>query len=152
MVDRAGKGFKYALTSDEDESDFWGFAQEARGLFIESADGLRQVELLECSPRGALLTCLDHLGGRRACAGSAHLVLLDAEGIEMGSYFVGNVTAAAAKPSLRERGLFDITVRLWCDQLLPGSAWVWESLRTGQLNRKGMWHSLPRGIGKPGCP
>ena len=142
MLGRAGEGFKYSLTSDEDESDFWGFAQEARGLFIGSDDGHRQVELLGCSPRGALLTCLDHLDGRLASAGSAHLALLDAKGSEMGSYFVSNLIATAAKPSLREEGLLDITVRLWCDQLLPGSEWVWELLRTGQLNRKGMWHSL----------
>ncbi|MER6618038.1 barstar family protein [Streptomyces xantholiticus] len=138
----AGDGRKYALTSDEDESDFWGFAQEARGLFTPSEDGLRQVELLGCLPQGALLTCLDHLGGRRASAGSAHLAFLDAEGVEMGSYFVSSVTATAAKPSLHGEGLLDVTVRLWSDQLLPGSAWVWELLRTGQLNRKGLWHSL----------
>jgi RNAse (barnase) inhibitor barstar len=132
----------YALTSDEDESDFWGFAQEARGLFTPGEDGLRQVELLGCSPRGALLTCLDHLGGRRATAGSAHLAFLDTEGVEMGSYFVSNVTATAARPSPRGDGLLDVTVRLWCDELLPGSDWVWALLRTGQLDRKGLWHSL----------
>ncbi len=32
MAGSAGGGRKYALTSDEDESDFWGFAQEARGF------------------------------------------------------------------------------------------------------------------------
>ncbi|MHB9856585.1 barstar family protein [Streptomyces krungchingensis] len=133
---------KYALTSDEDESDFWGFVQEARGLFTPGEDGLRHVELLGCLPRGALLTCLDHLGGRRASAGNAHLSFLDAAGVEMGSYFVSDVTATAAKRSPRGEGLLDVTVRLWCDQLRPGSAWVWELLRTGQLNRKGLWHSL----------
>lgn len=95
-----------------------------------------------CSPGGALLTCLDHIGGRRAYAGSAHLALLDPKGGEMGSYFVSSLTAIAAKPSLREEGLLDVTVRLWCDQLLPGSEWVWGLHPTGQLNRKGMWHSL----------
>lgn len=60
----------------------------------------------------------------------------------MGSYFVSNLTATAARPSHREEGLFDITVRLWCDDLLPGSARVWELLRTGELSRKGMWHPL----------
>ncbi|MFI1911252.1 barstar family protein [Streptomyces microflavus] len=130
------------MTSDEDESEFWGFAQGAQGLFTPSEDGLRHVELLGCSPQGRLLTCLDHLGGRRASAGSAHLALLDTEGIEMGSYFVSNVTATTARPSPRGEGLLDVTVRLWCDQLLPGSAWVWDLLRAGQLNRKGLWHSL----------
>ncbi len=60
----------------------------------------------------------------------------------MGSYFVNDVTATDAKPSRHGAGLLDITVSLWCDQILPGSEWVWEALRTGQLNRKGLWHSL----------
>jgi RNAse (barnase) inhibitor barstar len=141
----AGGERKYALTSDEEESDFWGFAEEASGLFIPSEDGLRQVDLLGCSPQGTLLTCLDHLGGRRASAGSAHLAFLDAEGVEMGSYFVSNVTATAAEPSQRGEGLLDVTVRLWCEDLLPGSAWVWDAVRTGQLNRKGLWQSLDAG-------
>ncbi|WP_246033371.1 barstar family protein [Streptomyces hundungensis] len=130
------------MTSDEEESDFWGFAEEARGLFIPSEDGLRQVALLGCSPQGTLLTCLGHLGGRRASAGSAHLTFLDAEGVEMGSYFVSNVTATAAEPSQRGEGLLDVTVRLWCEELLPGSAGVWDAVRAGRLNRKGLWHSL----------
>lgn len=29
----AQRGFECALTSDEDDSDFWGYAHEARGLF-----------------------------------------------------------------------------------------------------------------------
>ncbi|MET9160061.1 barstar family protein [Streptomyces parvulus] len=142
MAGSAGGGRKYALTSDEDESDFWGFAQEARGLFTSSEDGLRQVELLGCLPQGTLLKCIDHLGGRRASAGSADVAFLDAQGVEMGSYFVTGVTVTAAEPSLHGEGLLDVTVRLWCDQLLPGSAWVWELLRTGRLSRKGLWHSL----------
>ncbi|MES9523083.1 barstar family protein [Streptomyces capoamus] len=142
VADRAGEGFTYALTSDEDESDFWGFAQEARGLFIGGDDGFRQVELLGCSARGTLLTCLDRLGGRRARAGNAHLALLDARGRTMGSYFVNDLTATAAGPSPAADGLLDISVRLWCDELLPGSAWVWELLRRGELTRKGMWHPL----------
>lgn len=142
MAGSAGDVRKYALTSDENESDFWGFAEESTGLFVPNEDGLRQVELLGCSPQGTFLTCLDHLGSRRASAGNAHLAFLDAEGVEMGSYFVSNVTAIAAEPSPRGEGLLDVTVRLWCEELLPGSAWVWDAVRTGQLNRKGLWHSL----------
>ncbi|MER6916125.1 barstar family protein [Streptomyces sp. NPDC000594] len=141
-VDSAGEERGYALTGDADGGDFWGFAREARGLFLGGEDGLRQVELLGCSPQGTLLTCLAHLGGRRASAGSAHLAFLDAEGVEMGSYFVSDVIATAAERSRHGEGLLDVTVRLWCEELLPGSAWVWEALRTGQLNRKGLWHSL----------
>ncbi|MEU6324258.1 hypothetical protein [Streptomyces sp. NPDC047009] len=94
------------MTSDEDDGEFWGFVQDAKGLFTSHEDGLRQVELLGSSPQGRFLACLDHLGGRRAAAGGGHLAFLDAEGIEMGSYFVSNLTATAAKPSVRGGGLF----------------------------------------------
>ena len=137
-----GVGFKYSLTSDDDNSDFWGFAREARGLFSGLQDAPRQVELLGCAPHGGLLAALDHIGGRRALAGNADLALLDVEGVEMGSYFVNGVTPTAAKASNLGEGLVDVTVQLWCDQMLPGSDQMWELIRTGQLNRKGLWHSL----------
>ncbi|MCX4825664.1 hypothetical protein OG883_38625 [Streptomyces sp. NBC_01142] len=44
--------------------------------------------------------------------GKADLAFLDAEDIEMGSYFVNDVTATAVKPSPRGASLLDITVRL----------------------------------------
>lgn len=138
----AGKGCRYALTSDEDDDEFWGFVRDANGLFEPQEDGLRQVELLGCSPQGKFLTSLDHLGSRRARAGGAHLALLDVEGIEMGSYFVSGVTATAARPSRHGDDLFDVEVRLWCDELLPGVAEIWDLLRTGNLDRKGMWEDL----------
>jgi RNAse (barnase) inhibitor barstar len=138
----SGAGFKYSLTGDDGGHDFWGFARGARGLFSVSEDGLRQVELLGCTPHGRLLASLGHLGGRRARAGNANLALLDIEGIEMGAYFVNDVTPTAAKPSTLGADLLDVTVQLWCDQMLPGSDWMWELIRTGQLKRKGLWHSL----------
>ncbi|MFI1015974.1 barstar family protein [Streptomyces sp. NPDC020965] len=60
----------------------------------------------------------------------------------MGSYFVSDVTPIAAVPSQRGEGLLDVTVRLWCAELLTGSAWVWDAVRTGRLNRQGLWHGL----------
>ncbi|MEU3226690.1 hypothetical protein ABZ695_26515 [Streptomyces sp. NPDC006976] len=107
-----------------------------------SEDGFRQVDLLGCAPRGGLLAALDQVGGRRARVGNADLALLDAKGVEMGSYFVNDVAPIAAKPSALGVGLVDVTVQLWCDQMLPGSDWMWELIRTGQLTRKGLWHSL----------
>ncbi|MFF7452571.1 MULTISPECIES: barstar family protein [unclassified Streptomyces] len=130
------------MTSDEDGDEFWGFVRDANGLFEPRGDGLRQVELLGCSPQGRFLTSLDHLGSRRATAGGAHLAFLDADGIEMGSYFVSGVTATAVRPSVHGDGLFDVEVRLWCDELLPGAAEIWDLLRTGNLDRKGMWEDL----------
>lgn len=138
----AGKGRRYALTGDEDDHEFWGSVQDANGLFAPQEDGLRQVELLGSSPQGKFLASLDHLGSRRAMVGGAHLAFLDAEGIEMGSYFVSGVTATAARPSVHGAGLLDIDVRLWCDELLPGAAEIWDLLRTGNLDRKGLWENL----------
>ncbi|MYU25178.1 hypothetical protein [Streptomyces sp. SID8352] len=130
------------MPSDEDDDEFWGSVRDTNGLFGPQEDGLRQVELLGSSPQGKFLTSLDHLGSRRARAGGAHLALLDAEGIETGSYFVSGVTATAARPPLHGDGLFDVEVRLRCDELLPGAAEIWDLRRTGHLGRKGMWEEL----------
>ncbi|WP_234386582.1 barstar family protein [Streptomyces sp. ERV7] len=141
---RGGEGQKYALTSDEDEADFWGFAQEAEGLFtpLPDKDGARRVHLAGCLPQGGLLKSLDHVGRRRAMAGNAWFELLAADGATMGSYFVGEVTVIDVKPSARGAGLVDLTMTLWCENALAGAERVWDLIRTGQLNRTGMWHEL----------
>jgi hypothetical protein len=141
---RGGEGQKYALTSDEDDSDFWGFANEAEGLFTPLADeeGTRRVHLAGCLPQGGLLRCVDHVGSRRAVAGNAWFELLDRDGATMGSYFVNEVTVIDVKPSARGAGLVDLTVALWCENALPGAERPWELVRTGRLNRTGMWHEL----------
>ncbi|MGY0489397.1 barstar family protein [Streptomyces sp. WG-D5] len=130
------------MHSDEDEDEFWGFVQDARGLFDPQEDGLRRVELLGCSPQGKFLTGLNHLRSRRATVGGAHLAFLDAEGMEMGSYFVSGLTAMAARPSVHGDGLFDVEVRLWCDELLPAAADIWDLLRRRNIDRKGIWQDL----------
>ncbi|AJC53338.1 hypothetical protein GZL_00734 [Streptomyces sp. 769] len=141
-----GQGQKYALRADEvDEvdADFWGFAHEAEGLFTPlEEEGARRVRFAGCDPRGGLLKSLDHVGGRRAVAGNAWLDVLDTDGVTMGSYFVNDVTAVAVQPSARRAGLVDLTVTLWCDHALAGAEGVWDLIRTGRLNRKGMWHPL----------
>ncbi|MET9062472.1 barstar family protein [Streptomyces antibioticus] len=138
---------KYALTSDDADSDFWGFAHEAEGIFTPRPDereegGARRVRLEGCLPQGGLLKSLDHVGGRRARAGNAWLTLLDGDGVTMGSYFVGEVTVVDVEPSPDAAGLVDLTVTLWCADALPGSERVWDLIRTGHLNRTGMWHDL----------
>ncbi|GAB7029040.1 barstar family protein [Streptomyces sp. NPDC021749] len=145
----------YALTSEDDENDFWGFAQEARGLFSpleispleeegEKAEeeGWRRVEFVGSAPEGGLLACLAHIGGRRAVAGNAYLDVLDAEGVSMGSYFVNDVTVIAVRPSSSGADLVDLTVRMWCGEAMPGSGYVWELIRAGRLNRTGLWREL----------
>ncbi|WP_369256377.1 barstar family protein [Streptomyces sp. R35] len=141
---RGSEGQKYALTSDEDDADFWGFAHEAEGLFapLPEGEGARRVHLAGCLPQGRLLTSLDHVGSRRAVAGNAWMDLLDADGASMGSYFVNEATVVDVQPSTREAGLVDLTVTLWCDQALPGADRLWDLIRAGRLKRTGMWHEL----------
>ncbi|WP_436952485.1 barstar family protein [Streptomyces sp. SudanB182_2057] len=141
---RGGEGQKYALTSDEDDVDFWGFAHEADGLFtpLPDEDGARRVRLAGCLPQGGLLKSVDHVGRRRAMAGNAWLELLDGDGATMGSYFVNEVTVIDVEPSARGAGLVDLTVTLWCENALAGSERVWDLIRTRQLNHTGMWHEL----------
>ncbi|MFD7407744.1 barstar family protein [Streptomyces sp. NPDC059866] len=142
--DRGGEGQKYALASDEDDTDFWGFAHDAEGLFtpLQEEEGARRVHLTGCSPQGGLKKALDHIGSRRAVAGNAWFHVLDADGATMGSYLVGELTVVDVQPSARGAGLVDLTVTLGCDLAVPGSDKVWDLIRTGRLNRNGMWHEL----------
>ncbi|WP_234352776.1 hypothetical protein [Streptomyces sp. NRRL B-1140] len=135
---------KYALTSDKGDSDFWGFAHAAEGLFtpLPGEEGARRVHLAGCLPQGALQRCVDHVGSRRAVAGNAWFELLDGDGATMGSYFVNEVTVIDVKPSAGGAGLVDLTVTRWCENPLPGAERPWELIRTGHLNHTGMWHEL----------
>ncbi|MEV7534439.1 barstar family protein [Streptomyces hydrogenans] len=141
---RGGEGQRYALTSDEDDSDFWGFAHDAEGFFTPLPEGedLLRVRLEGCLPQGGLLKSADHVGSRRAVAGNGHLICLDGDGADMGAYFVGEVTVVDVAPSARGADLVDLTVTLWCEGGLPGAERVWDLVRTGRLNRPGMWHEL----------
>ncbi|MGW1996048.1 barstar family protein [Embleya sp. NPDC001921] len=141
-----GEGRKYALTSDEDDADFWGFAREAEGLFTPLRDdddeGARRVHLVGCLPQGGLLKSLGHVGSRRALAGNAWLDILDADGAAVGSYFVNQVTVIDVKGSDCGNDFVDLTVTLRCDNALAGAERAWDLIRAGRLNRTGMWHEL----------
>ncbi|MGV9453094.1 barstar family protein [Streptomyces sp. NPDC003635] len=141
---RSSQGKKYALTSDEGDRDFWGFAHESKGLFepLPDAEGARRVQLEGCLPQGGLLKSIDHVGSRRAVAGNAWFEFLDGDGAIMGSYFVNEVTIVDANPSTREAGLVDLTVTLWCENALPGAERTWELIQAGRLNRTNMWNKL----------
>ncbi|UGQ10931.1 barstar family protein [Yinghuangia sp. ASG 101] len=138
---RGSEGQKYALTSDEDDSDFWGYVHEAEGFFTPLPDehGARRVLLEGCFPQGGLLKSVDHVGRRRAVAGNAWFELLDGDGATMGSYFVSEVTVVDVRPSARGAGLVDLTVTLGCEDALPGAERAWDLVRAGRLNRTGMW-------------
>ncbi|MFF7155724.1 barstar family protein [Streptomyces sp. NPDC008139] len=140
-------GARYALTSDEEPDDFWGYVQDATGLFVPLDDeGRRRVELLGCDPRGALLRAVDRVGTKRAQAGNADLAFLDERsGRRLGSYFVNWLTVEDRRPSVRYGSdRCDLTVSLWCEALLAQAEWPWHLVRTGVLTRTGMWHDLDR--------
>ncbi|MEU6442085.1 barstar family protein [Streptomyces sp. NPDC047046] len=140
---RGGPGQKYALVSDEDAADFWGFAREAEGLFtpLPDGEGARSVRFTGCLPRGGLLESLRHIGGRRALAGNAWCELLEGDRA-LGSYFVNEVTVVGAEPSAWGAGLLDLTLTLWCEDAVAGAERVWDLMRAGRLHRTGMWHEL----------
>ncbi|WP_418960112.1 barstar family protein [Streptomyces tritici] len=145
---RPADGHKFALTSDEDDSDFWGSGHGAEGFFtpLPDEEGARRVRLTGCLPQGGLLRSVDRVGSRRAVAGNAWFALLDNGGTTMGSYFVNDVTVIDVGPSAPGLGLglglVDLTVSLWCEDALAGSEKVWDLIRTGRLDRTGMWHEL----------
>ncbi|WP_328719831.1 barstar family protein [Streptomyces sp. NBC_00247] len=155
---RGGEGWGYALRSDEDETDFWGLARGAEGLFTlvdgggeigeggaaEKAPdaGQRRVLLTGFRPEGGLLKAVGHIGGRRAEAGNAWIDVLDPDGAPMGSYFVNGVAAADVRPSAHGTGLVDLTVDLWCEAAEPGSDAVWDLARAGGPDRTGLWRGL----------
>lgn len=144
MSERSGQGWHYAMTSEDDRSDFWGFAREAKGLFTSLTDGgsARRLYLEGCLPQGSLLKSVEHVGTRRAMAGNAWLDLLDGNGASMGIYEVYNVAVVDVEPSAHGADLVDLTVTLSCESALPGAERAWDLLRTGHLNRTGMWHDL----------
>ncbi|MGA5559603.1 barstar family protein [Streptomyces platensis] len=98
------------------------------------------MHLVGCLPQGGLLKRLDHVGSRRATAGNAWFGILDADAATMGSYFVNEVTVVDVQHSARGAGRVDLTMTLWCENALSGAEGVWELIRTGRLNRPGLWH------------
>jgi RNAse (barnase) inhibitor barstar len=134
-------GAGYALTGDE--GDLWGEVEEIIGLFTGPADRPRQVELIGCAPQGALRTAIASIGTDRALAGNADLTFLDSSGDTIGSYFVNDLTVQSVRPG-GAPGLVDLIVRLSCGLALPGSELPWQLVRTGQLDRPGLWHDLDR--------
>ncbi|MEV8341258.1 barstar family protein [Streptomyces niveus] len=147
MTTSGTRGPRYALTSEENDADFWGFAHESEGLFtpLPHEEGARRVRFTGCLPQGGLLASAGHIGRRRAEAGNAWLDLLDGDGVPMGSYFVNEVTVVDTEPSARGAGLVDLTTTLWCSDAVAGAERVWDLIRTGRLTRTGMWHELTPG-------
>ncbi|MGX9886526.1 barstar family protein [Streptomyces sp. NPDC002276] len=133
------------LTGEEGEGEFWGKSRGVTGLFTPVSAGLRRVRLSGIAPEGRLQQCIERIGSKRALAGNADLVLLDTAGHEVGSYFVADVTVESAERadgSADTEVLMDLTVTLDCENLLPEAERPWDLVRTGTLDRPGLWHSL----------
>lgn len=129
----------YALTGDD--GDFWGGFQGLNGLFDGPANHAREVELIGCAPEGGLRAAITQVGTRAAHAGNADLAFLDESGEIVGSYFVNDVTVRSVRPSSTP-DLVDLTVGLSSDLALPGSDYPWRLIRSGELDRPGLWHDL----------
>ncbi len=134
-------GASYALTGED--GDLLGEVEEIVGLFDGPADRPRQVELIGCAPQGVLRTAITRIGTDRAVAGDAELAFLDGSGETIGTYFVNDVTVESVRPG-GAPGLVDLTVLLSCGMALPGSDLPWQLVRTGRLDRLGLWHDLDR--------
>ncbi|MEU0813956.1 barstar family protein [Streptomyces olivochromogenes] len=130
------------LTGDGEPGDFWGKSHSVTGLFAPLGDGLRRVRLAGIAPQGRLLGSVGRIGTERALAGNAHIVLLDVNDVEIGSYFVADVSVEAAEVSSGDTELLDLIVALDCEDLLPEAERPWDLIRSGEMNRIGMWRPL----------
>ncbi len=126
----------YALTAG---SDLWGHGSGLDGFF----EGDEQVVLRGLAMRGEAADQLERIGSRRAFRGSAHLTLLDAAGAPAGGYELTRFTPVAARMTPGRPGLVDLTV-LAGRVVEPGAEAVWELVRTGRLDRPGMWRAYGR--------
>ncbi|MFB7875501.1 barstar family protein [Nocardia sp. NPDC056064] len=84
------------------------------------------------------------MGTRHAAVGSADLDFLDPDGRRIGGYFVSGITVEQVRASVGGAGLVDVTVTLFCDDLLPAARWPWELVRSGRLDALGLWRPLDR--------
>ncbi|GAB2681545.1 barstar family protein [Nocardia goodfellowii] len=130
------------MTGDED-GEHWGAIHDVRGLFAaQAAEDLLEVEFVGCHLQGKLSDCLDSLPVGGVQLGGAALDVLDSNGVSMGSYFVYEMTVAAARPSSPDSRLVDLSVTLYCDNAHYGGEWVWNLIRDGRLNRRDIWRGL----------
>lgn len=130
------------LTRDGVGSGFYGKARDVTGLFTSLGGGLRRVKLSGITPRGRLLDCAGRVGTKRALAGNADIVLLDVNDVEVGSYFVADVSVEEVRARYGDAEIMDLVVTLDCEDLLPDAEKTWELIRSGELNHLEMWRSL----------
>ncbi|MCX5009224.1 barstar family protein [Streptomyces sp. NBC_00638] len=135
-------GCKFSGEEEGGKEDFWGAACDISGLFDSLGGGLRRVKLSGLTPKGRLLDRASRFDPGHARVGNADLTLLDVNGVEVGSYFVADIKIEEIASSSPSADVFDTVITLDCENLLPDSEWTWNQIRSGKLNRTGMWHSL----------
>lgn len=116
----------------------WGHGHGLDGFF----EGDELVVLRALALRGAVADRLEHIGSRRAFRGDASLQLL-VDGARAGGYELTRFTPVAVRMSPGRPGLVDLTVRAH-RQVEPGAGAVWELVRTGRLDRPGLWRGYGR--------
>ena len=116
----------------------WGHGHGVDGFF----EGDAEVVLRALALRGAVADQLEHVGSRRAFRGDATLDLL-VDGEVAGTYELTRCTPVAVRMSPGRPGLVDLTVRA-NRRVEPGAGAVWELVRTGRLDRPGLWRGYGR--------
>ncbi|WP_459717841.1 barstar family protein [Actinophytocola sp. KF-1] len=124
----------YALTAG---GVLWGHGTGLDGFF----EGDEQVVLRALAVRGAVADQLERVGTRRAFRGAAHLSLLTTAPV--GGYELTGFTPVAVRMTPGRPGLVDLTVRAQ-RAVEPGAGAVWELVRTGRLDRPGLWRGYGR--------
>jgi hypothetical protein len=122
--------WQYTLTAG---GVLWGHGTGLDGFF----EGDEQVVLRGLALRGEVADQLERIGSRRAFRGAAHLSLPG------GGYELTGFTPLAVRMTPGRPGLVDLTVRAQ-RVVEPGAEAVWELVRTGRLDRPGLWRGYGR--------
>ncbi len=129
-------GWQYALTVNDEP---WGHGSGFDGLF-EASD---EVVLRRLAVRGAVAGRLVDVGTRKTRRQNAELTLLLPSGEPAGTYDLTGFLPTAVRMSPGTPGLVDLTIRAYRD-VQEGAGAVWELVRTGRLDRPGLWRSYGR--------
>jgi RNAse (barnase) inhibitor barstar len=129
-------GWQYALTVHDEP---WGHGDGIDGLF----EGADEVVLRRLAVRGAVAGRLVDVGTRKTRRQDARLTLLLPSGDPAGTYDLTGFLPTAVRMSPGTPGLVDLTIRAYRD-VREGAAAVWELVRTGRLDRPGLWRSYGR--------
>lgn len=128
--------WQYALTVGD---ELWGQGDGIDGLF----EGADEVVLRRLAVRGVVAGRLVDVGSRKVRHGNAELTLLLPSGEPAGTYDLTRFMATGVHMSPGTPGLVDLAIRAYRD-VEEGAGAVWELVRTGRLDRPGLWRSYGR--------